>query len=105
MTRLNNRQVLRVRTEEPALLVVADNWYPAWHAEIDGREVPVLRANHSLRAVEVDAGEHEIVFTYRSRILSLSLWASLLSMMAVLGLAVAPLLRRFGRGDDPAEPA
>jgi hypothetical protein len=102
ITRLNNRQVLRVRSEEPALLVVADNWYPAWHAQVDGREVPVLRANHSLRAVEVDAGEHEIVFTYRSPILRFSLWTSLVSLVAVVGLAVAPPARRFRRGDAVA---
>lgn len=39
--------------------------YPGWIAEIDGKEVPVLRADHLFRAVEVPPGSHRIVFSYR----------------------------------------
>ncbi|MBT8397448.1 MAG: hypothetical protein KJN92_10800, partial [Gemmatimonadetes bacterium] len=46
-----NRLRLEVESDAPALLLLAENWYPAWKAEVGGEEVPVLRANHSLRAV------------------------------------------------------
>ena len=57
MERGTNRMRLQVDADKPALLVLAENWYPAWKARIGGSDVPVLRANHSLRAVAVPAGE------------------------------------------------
>ena len=51
-----DRLVLEVRSERPALLVVADNWYPGWRAAVNGEETDVLRAYHALRAVSVPAG-------------------------------------------------
>jgi hypothetical protein len=86
-TRTPNELVLSVSTERPALLVVADNWFPAWHATVDGEEAPVLRAYHTLRAVPVLAGEHEVVMRYRSSVVGASLWVSL-ALLVSLGGAV-----------------
>jgi hypothetical protein len=47
------------------VLAVHATAYPGWVAEIDGREVPVLRADHLFRAVEVPGGNHRVVFSYR----------------------------------------
>jgi hypothetical protein len=59
-----NRLRLEVRSQEPALLVLADNWYPAWKARVGEKEVPVLRANHTLRAVPVEAGSQVVEVYY-----------------------------------------
>lgn len=45
--------------------MVAESWYPHWHAEVDGREVPLLRVNGGFLGVAVPAGEHGVRFTYR----------------------------------------
>ncbi len=87
-----NRQRLRVRTSTPALLVVADNWYPAWHATVDGGPAPVLRAYHTLRAVPVPAGDHEVTLAYHSAVVRSGLW---LSVGALLLLVVVALGARF----------
>jgi hypothetical protein len=55
---------LRVAADRPAMLVVLDNYFPAWKAYVDGREVPVHRANHTFRAIAVPAGEHTVTFRY-----------------------------------------
>jgi uncharacterized membrane protein YfhO len=40
---------------------------PRWTATVDGREVPIYLAANALKAIEVPAGNHEVVFTYSSR--------------------------------------
>ncbi len=60
-----NRLRLDVTSDRTALLVVADNWFPAWRATVDGRPAPVLRAYHTLRAVPVPAGAHTVRMVYR----------------------------------------
>jgi hypothetical protein len=44
--------------------VVADTWFPGWHAEVNGRSVPVDRANVAFKAVEVPAGRVSVVFLF-----------------------------------------
>ena len=84
--RNNNDMTLRVSADKPAVLVLADNWFPAWRARIGSEEVPVLRANHSLRAVPITAGEHTVEFYYESDQLTWSLRLTLLSLAVVAGL-------------------
>jgi hypothetical protein len=86
VSRMPNELQLAVTTERSALLVVADNWFPAWHARVDGVDTPVLRAYHTLRAVPVSPGEHTIDMYYMSSTVRWSLW---LSVVLFLGLTSA----------------
>jgi len=54
-----------VESPGPALLVVAEAWYPGWHATIAGREVPCLPVNGWMRGVPVPAGRSLVQLTYR----------------------------------------
>ncbi len=91
--RNNNDMTLRVSADGPALLVLADNWFPAWKARIGDEEVPVLRANHSLRAVPITAGEHTVQFYYESAQLTWSLRLTLLSLALAVGLIAMDWMR------------
>ena len=98
-----NSSRLGVRTESPALLVLAENWYPAWKARVDGVEQEVLRANHSLRAVALEAGEHEVEVYFDPGTLAWPLWTSILSLLVVAALAGATLKRGKARDDHAGD--
>ena len=91
--RNNNDMTLRVTSDRPAVLVLADNWFPAWKARVGNEEVPVLRANHSLRAIPITAGEHTVEFFYESDQLRWSLRLTLLSLVVVAGLLAMDWIR------------
>jgi hypothetical protein len=82
---------LRVESDRPALLIIADNWFPAWRASINGDPVEVLRAYHTLRAIPVPAGVSTIDMWYESILLKRSLLLSILvlsSLAAVWGFGL-----------------
>ena len=75
------RVVVRTDTEGEALVVLAEAWYPGWQARASGGEpLPTLPVNAWMRGAVVPAGRHEVVFTYRSRLL----WPGALLSLAVL---------------------
>lgn len=90
-----DRVVLRVATEAPGLLVVADTWMPGWTAEVDGRPAPVLRGNRAQRVVPLpDPGPHRVVLRYRPPGLALGLAITAGSAVAWAALVLAGRLRR-----------
>jgi hypothetical protein len=58
------RVELRANLDRPGLVILADTYYPGWLLTIDGRPVPILRANRMMRGAAVPAGEHTLVYTY-----------------------------------------
>ena len=101
VSRTPNELTLSVTTERPAFLVVADNWFPAWRAMVDGADAPVLRAYHTLRAVPVPAGEHQVVMRYQSDAVGWSLWISLILLVGLVGTTAAQMWQERRAGREP----
>lgn len=76
------------------VLVLSDAWYPGWEARVDGQPTPVLRADGLFRAIRITPGDHEVVFTYRSRPFEIGLIISLVSLVALIAALAFPSLRR-----------
>ena len=47
-----------------AVLTISEAWYPHWRVFVDGNAAPLLRVDHMLQGVELEAGEHEVLFAY-----------------------------------------
>jgi len=93
------RVVLEVDASTPALLVLAEAWYPGWSATLDGSPAAVVPANAWMRGVSVPAGHHQVELRFRSRWL---LPGALLSLLTAAGLAV--LLHRERRAAPRSKP-
>lgn len=86
-----NRIRIRVRTDRPTWLVVADTWYPGWQATVDGRPTPVWQANLMLRAVHIPAADGEQLIEMRFRPWDVQVGAAI-SGTAAVGVAALALV-------------
>jgi len=59
--------VLRVFSDQPGFLFLANNYYPGWQAFIDSQPVKIYRANYTFMAVKVPEGRHLVEFHYQPR--------------------------------------
>ncbi len=81
------RVTLQGSDPRPTYLVVAENWYPDWHAQVDGKSVAVHRGNHTLLTVALPSGAREVTFSFGSARYRLGRVVTLLAVLAALGLA------------------
>src|SRR5262249_60321243 len=88
--RLNDVSI-DVQTPVPALLRLADQWYPDWVATVDGKPTSILRADYLLRAVAVPAGRHRVEFQFVSKAVRTGLLLSIASAVVALALIAAGL--------------
>lgn len=97
-----NRLSYHARSAKGGVAVFSEVYFPwGWKAEIDGKEAQIARADYVLRALNVPAGEHTIVFTFDPQSLKVTNTISVVAVVliylllagAVAAVAV-PLIRR-----------
>ncbi|WP_342375074.1 YfhO family protein [Myxococcus stipitatus] len=84
---------LDVTACDESYLIVSASHYPGWRATVDGKDVPIHRANLALRAVRLSPGEHHIRFDYQPTSFRLGLVLSLLGGLTLVGVMFAPRRR------------
>ena len=78
---------LEVDDGAAGLLLLADTWLPGWTATVDGADVPILRADHAMRAVAIPAGRSVVEFTYTAPRQALGFSLTLLALVALAAAA------------------
>jgi hypothetical protein len=86
---------LTVSAPGRCILLGSEIWYPGWRAFVDGREVPVMRADYALRAIEVPGGTHAVEFRFRPW--TVSAGAAITAMSALLAIALLLVKQRRQR--------
>jgi hypothetical protein len=61
------RLAFQVAAPARSHLVIAADYAPGWRATVDGRAVPIVRADYAFMAVAFDPGSHVVALDYRPR--------------------------------------
>jgi len=76
-------------------LVLTDTYYPGWNAYLDGKRVPLVRANYLFRAISAPAGAHRVLFRYEP----VSFYAGLLTAVSFIIVLLSRALLRMRKRD------
>ncbi len=93
-----NRVTLTVDAPSSGFVVLTDTYYPGWQAVVDGQMAHIWPANLAFRAVAVEAGRHEIVFSYYP--LSFTIGLAVSAATLVISLAYIVYVIRL-KGQSP----
>jgi hypothetical protein len=79
-----------VTSSAPTVLVVAQSFSPLWRVNVNGRNVPLLRANHAFQAVELPPGDSSVTFAYSDGGFRLGLLVSMILFSACVLACLKP---------------
>jgi hypothetical protein len=84
----SDRVEVVARSSAPGFLVLTDQNYPGWSAEVDGTPVPIETADYLFRAVPLPAGEHRVVFRFTPRSFQIGAVIAAVAIAIVVGSAL-----------------
>ncbi|MCD8261234.1 MAG: YfhO family protein [Bacteroides sp.] len=87
-----NRLTYRYSSNQDAVLVFSEIYYPGWKATVDGDPVEIGRADYVLRVLAVPAGEHTLEMSFHPASISvtetLAYCGLALILLGVIGLVI-----------------
>jgi hypothetical protein len=92
----NNIRIRVSGVEAGTWLYYADCWHPFWHATVNGKDVPVSKANLAYKAVPLTTGENIVHFRFHSAPVGWSIaalnWNLLIWVVLIPSIAVSSLV-------------
>ena len=83
-----NNMEISVDAKANALLFLSENYSDGWEARVDGKSVPILRADYTFRAISVGKGKHSVEFWYDP-------WSLRLGIYLAIGGAIGIFITIF----------
>jgi hypothetical protein len=84
---LPERRAFALRSAAGGRFRLSEQFYPGWHATIDGAEAAIDRCHEAFQCITVPPGAHSVEFSYRSRLLGLGALVSIGSLSLMILLA------------------
>lgn len=86
----SNKLTYESKNTQRGLAVFSEIYYPeGWEITLDGKPAPMIRVNYLLRAMEIPAGQHKIVFAFHPQSFDKGNKISLItSLILLIGTAV-----------------
>ena len=88
----SNEAKYEVESDKGGLVVFSEVYYPGWTATIDGQPAEVGRANYVLRALNVPAGKHEVVFSFKPQSIQTTETIAYVALGVLILLIVAAII-------------
>lgn len=93
-----NRLVYKSKTAAPATAVFSEVYFPwGWTATVNGKEAEIGRVNYVLRALQLPAGNNEIIFTFDPQSLKTTNSIGIASVIAIYIICGAACVWLFVR--------
>ena len=84
-TRVNSGKIkIVIKTEQPGLLVISEQYYPGWHAYVNGINTPIYAVDGILQGVFLDKGQNEVTLLYRPLTFMYGLIISFAALLIVI---------------------
>lgn len=92
-----NRLAYKANTLNGATAAFSEVYFPwGWKATIDGKPADIARVNYILRAINIPAGEHEIVMTFDPESVKTTESVATISVIAIYLWVIAACAATFG---------
>ena len=82
----DSKETMQIEAPNPAMVFISQSYYHNWKALVDGKPVPLWRANYAFQALEVPAGRHEVMLIYRERLFRIGTILSAFAALVCVGL-------------------
>lgn len=93
-----DRLTYKAKSARGGVAIFSEIYFPwGWNAEIDGKKADIGRADYTLRALNIPAGEHEIEFTFYPRSLQITNTLGIIAVILIYILCAAALAALFFR--------
>lgn len=96
------------QTSREGYLLLSEVRYPGWRATVDGRQVPLERADYLITALPLPPGGHQVTYRYHPLSFRIGAWGTFSSLMiasAIVGGGFVKARRRRRPAGSPRSPA
>ncbi|MDO8619197.1 MAG: YfhO family protein [Candidatus Daviesbacteria bacterium] len=84
LSNYTNSNRIKVTTDQPGLLFIANSWYPGWKALVDGKVEQIIRVDYTFMAVPISSGQHTVTLEYKPNSFEIGKEISLFSFLVTM---------------------